>query len=157
MCFNQNQIIGIRNTLFHPREIHSSLGWSICISCLSVCILCPSRLFLGKLPAISECKERKNIFDCVMLYYSCRDSLHLIAGAFQQALSSFPSASKFSLCGSSKPCMLLSHSPRLFDVVGGKPDVVAPAVGVLLVAVVLTALVAAFAVNRRRMRKFGFQ
>lgn len=33
----------------------------------------------------------------------------------------------------------------------------APAVGVLLVAVVLTALVAAFAFNRRRMRKFGFQ
>lgn len=41
------------------------------------------------------------------------------------------------------------------DVVGSGQDVVAPAVGVLLVAVVLTALVAAFAVNRRRMRKFG--
>lgn len=39
---------------------------------------------------------------------------------------------------------------------GGEQDAVAPAVGVLLVAVVLTALVAAFVVKRRRMRKFGF-
>lgn len=53
--------------------------------------------------------------------------------------------------------MHLPHSLFLSDVLGGEPDAVAPAVGVLVVAVVLTALLAAFAVNRRRMRKFGFQ
>lgn len=37
---------------------------------------------------------------------------------------------------------------------GGERDVVAPAVGALLVAVVSTVLVAAFVVTRRRMCKF---
>lgn len=130
-----------------------SLGLMIYILYIRLSAWCVSQCFYRQ---SLNLKREKNIFKGVIL---CKiDLLHLIAGASEQPLSSFLSCSHW---GSFEPRMHLPHfnlfyffSFLMFP--GSRQDAVAPAVGVLLVAVVLTALVAAFVVNRRRMRKFGF-